>query len=170
MVSGCMSPDAGPSIGVNPASRNQHPESRSFARKFAAFAFACSVLLPSGLLYAASKSDVKPEVSIVQPVAGFATNQATLTVEVSFKSDANSTKSKPTGNVSLVAVLLDDTEITRQTNPPKVKADQRPRMRMRIPATTSPIPSTSTRLVRSRKKNTETAKVKTSSIWPSART
>lgn len=82
--------------------------------------FFCLVLSAA---FAAGNSTVAPTVSITSPQDGFATNQSTLTVTVSFKASANSTgkAQTSTGNVSLLILKINNNEVARFDNPPNIK-------------------------------------------------
>ena len=65
---------------------------------------------------------VAPEVSILSPEDGLATNQDTLPVEVAFGSSADPNgEGEPTGNVSTVVLKLDGVEVNSYDNPPAMK-------------------------------------------------
>lgn len=71
----------------------------------------------------AAQSPVGPDVAVLSPGDGGATNADALNVEVAFRADANSTDgaSGPTGNITLVVLLLDGVEAARRYNPADVE-------------------------------------------------
>ena len=78
-----------------------------------------STVFVTGLL---AQGPVGPDISIVSPSDGFATNQDVIQVEVHFQATANPNdkKQKPTGNVKTVILKIDDTQVARHDNPPQV--------------------------------------------------